>query len=199
MSTSEDAAQHQQTAVISSATDPIPVPSYPAGGVFTILASTTIRASPSEIFNAILDLDSYSKWNTFVPRATVISTTSSTSNESDTRLQVGTALKFDVYMKGPGTGRTESDELVTIIEELNDGRSGYRVAWKALGWSTWSLRAERVQEIVDLGSGETQYKTWETFGGPLAYVIRGLYREDLISRFLDCSNGLKLYVEGLAK
>ena len=200
MTTSEDAAQHQQTTVISSATDPIPVPSYPTGGVFTILASTTIHASPSEIFHAILDLASYPEWNTFVPRATVISTTSSSpspSNESDTRLQVGTALKLDVYMKGPGTGRRDSDVLVTIIEELNDGRNGYRVVWKALGWSAWILRAERVQEIVDLGSGETQYKTWETFGGPLAYVVRGLYKEDLVSRFLDCSNGLKRYVERL--
>lgn len=102
-------------------------------------------------------------------------------------------------MKGPGTGSRDSNVIVTFIEDLHDGRVGYRVVWKALGWSAWMLRAERVQEIVDLGSGETQYKTWETFGGPLAYVVRGLYKEDLVSRFRDCSNGLKEYVEGLSK
>lgn len=102
-------------------------------------------------------------------------------------------------MKGPGTAPRDTHILVTIIEELTDGRNGYRVAWKAPGWSAWILRGERVQEIVDLGSGKTQYKTWETFGGPLAYVIRALYKEDLISRFLDWSNDLKGYVEGSRK
>lgn len=200
MSTSEDAAQHQQTAVISSATDPIPVPSYPTGGLFAILSEITIDSSPSDTLDALLDLASYPKWNTFVPRATIISTPSSSStNELDTRLQVGTAVNFDVYMKGPGTTRRDTPILVTIVEELNDGRNGYRVAWKALGYSAWVLRSERVQEIVDLSSGKTQYKTWETFGGPLAYVLRALYKEDLILRFRDWSNDLKGYVEGLGK
>lgn len=200
MSASEDAAQEQQNAMKSSATEPIPVPSYPTGGVFSILAGTTIYAPPSEILDAVLDLVSYPKWNTFVPYAKVTSTPSlSSNNHSDTRLQVGTALKFDVYMKGPGTARRDSHVLITIIEELNDGRNGYRVAWKALGWSAWALRGERVQEIVDLGSGKTEYKTWETFGGPLAYVIWAFYKEDLISRFRDWSNDLKGYVEGLGK
>lgn len=200
MSTSEDAAQHQQTTGISSATDPIPVPSLPPGGLFAILSDITIHASPSEILDALLELDSYPKWNTFAPRATIISTPSSSSAiESDTRLQVGTVLKLEVYMKGPGTAHRDTHLLVTIIEELNDGRNGYRVVWKAQGWSAWILRGGRVQEIVDLGSGKTQYKTWETFGGLLAYVIRALYKEDLISRFLDWSKDLKAYVEGSRK
>ena len=184
----------------SAMTDPIPVPSYPSGGVFTVLAGTTIHASPSAILDALLDLASYPKWNTFIPHVTVISTPSSTStNESGTRLRVGTVLKFDVYMKGPGTARRDSHSLVTIIEELKDGRRGYRIAWKVLDLSAWLLRGERVQEIVDLGSGNTQYKTWETFGGPLAYMVRALYKEDMISRFRDWSNELKEYVEGLGK
>lgn len=200
MSTSEDPAQSRQTSATSSATDPIPVPSYPTGGVFSVLASTDIHASPSAILDALLDLASYPKWNTFAPRATVISTPSSSpTNESNTRLQVGTALKLEVCMKGPGTARRDTHLLITIIEELRDGRNGYRVAWKALGWNAWLLCGERVQEMVDLGSGKTQYKTWETFGGPLAYVIRALYKGDLVSRFHDWSNDLKGHVEGLGK
>ncbi|MCJ1463030.1 hypothetical protein MMC07_001634 [Pseudocyphellaria aurata] len=200
MSTSHEASQHQQASAISSIADPIPVPSYPTGGLFTILASTTIHASPSEILDVILDLDSYHKWNTFVPRATVVSTPSSSStNNLDTRLQVGTTLTLHAYMKGPGTACNEAPVLVTIIDKLGDGRNGYRVVWKAMAFNAWLLRGERVQEMVDLGSGNTQYKTWETFGGPLAYVVRVLHKENLISRFRDCSNDLKGYVEGLEK
>lgn len=200
MSASEDAGQHQQPTAISSIADPLPVPSYPTGGLFTIIASITIHASPSEILDAILDLESYHKWNTFVPRATVVSTSSSSStNEPDTRAQVGTTLTLHAYIKGPGTACRETPVLVTIIDELGDGRNGYRVVWKAVGFNAWVLRSERVQEMVDLGSGNTQYKTWETFGGPLAYVIRALHKENLISRFLDWTNDLKGYVEGLEK
>lgn len=48
----------------------------------------------------------------------------------------------------------------------------YRVAWQALGFLTWSLRGERVQEIEVVEGGGCRFSSWETMRGPLASVVR---------------------------
>jgi len=65
----------------------------------------------------------------------------------------------------------------------------------------WVLRAERVQEIVEVksdnGTIETEYRTWGTFGGLAACLLQwnGM-RDDIAARFEDWANDLKAYVEG---
>lgn len=58
------------------------------------------------------------------------------------------------------------------------------------------MKAERVNEIEDLGDGTTLYRTWETFGGPAAHFVKWKYEQTLRDRFEDWVADLKKYVEG---
>ncbi|KAL5627823.1 hypothetical protein BROUX41_002571 [Berkeleyomyces rouxiae] len=51
---------------------PIPTPSHPSGGLFSIAASTTIRTSALCCVAATLDTQSYVSWNRFVPEVNII-------------------------------------------------------------------------------------------------------------------------------
>lgn len=82
-------------------------------------------------------------------------------------------------------------------------RDGWCIVWKTIGipGGDWVLRAERVQELVEVmsesGAVETQYKAWGTFGGPVAYLLQwNGTRDDIAARFEDWANDLKNYVEG---
>lgn len=62
-----------------------------------------------------------------------------------------------------------------------------------------------MHEIVEIEAGDpnvplsakTEYLTWETLGGPLAYVLRFMVKDDLRDRFEDWTRDLKGYCEGL--
>lgn len=198
------------TPMKSALVSPLPTPSYPTGGVFSVLAQTTIAASPVNVLLALLDTSSYPKWNTFIPRVTISADPSSMTFRTEvskripsrsaggaTLLAVGTEVIFDVHMKGPDNPSRASAEQVTVVEELKDGRRGYRVAWKMMGWGDRMLRAERVNEIVEAADGHTTYRTWETFAGPMAYVVKIATGKDLVARFQDWATDLTKYVEGM--
>lgn len=62
------------------------------------------------------------------------------------------------------------------------------------------LRAERVQELIEVeledGRRRTEYKTWGTFGGPMAYILSWTgVKHDIVERFGDWADGLKTFVE----
>jgi len=150
------------------------------------------------VFNSTTDISNFGKWNTFVPSAVILK-----KNQENEGLKVGTEMLFQVCMKGRGTATRSSNEIVTAYEELTDGRKGRRVAWKAA--RQLGLRAERVQEIVEIEAGQpgvpksakTEYTTWETFGGPLAFVLKVFMKDDLVNGFADWTKDLKEYCEGL--
>lgn len=57
------------------------------------------------------------------------------------------------------------------------------------------MHAERVNEIEDRGDGTCTYRTWETFGGPVARLVKWKYEAILKERFKDWAKDLKGYVE----
>lgn len=57
------------------------------------------------------------------------------------------------------------------------------------------LKSERVQEFVEVGEGETEYVTWETFYGPLAPVVKALVGVKVARGFEAWAEGLKGAVE----
>jgi hypothetical protein len=188
----------------SSAVSPVPTPTYPTGGLWTILTSTTIEAPPDAVLEATLDTSTWPKWNTFVQRADILSQPPLDSKNAS-NLKVGTKATFHSKMKETGpTNSSFSDHEVVSIEKIATGReSGWRVVWKTIGipGGDWTLRAERVQELVEIkledGRVGTEYKTWGTFGGPMAYALNWAgTKDDIEARFGDWANDLKAYVEG---
>ncbi|KAI1112148.1 hypothetical protein F5Y14DRAFT_278876 [Nemania sp. NC0429] len=190
---------------------PIPVPTLGAGGVFAVACSTRIAAPALASLEKVLDLSSYGSWNTFVPKASLLSAATSTSTSTSTETE--TALPAELraivsrpgYVSSPGArirfhpdmSPTAVDLEVTALEAFDDGEvRGYRVAWKAVGMPSFLLRSERVQEFVEHvlpdGAVETRYACWETFGGVLAYLVPRGQLESGFGRWMD---GLKKVVE----
>jgi len=128
-------------------------------------------------------------------------------------------VDIEVYMDGsglkdPGQGRGAKRDQgveVTVLDfdvvdsaSLDDGvvgsqgkkkRKGARIAWKATGYSNWQLRSERVMEFWDDGEGGTEYVCWETFGGVLGRVVKGMVGGVLVDRFGDYARDLKGWCE----
>jgi len=188
---------------ISSFTAVIPTPSYGTKGVFSIIASINIKATASAVLKALEDVDSWGQWNSFVPEAEVVSEPrQKDATVAPEPLKVGTQIMFSVYMNGNGLssdtkrGEPHKDTLeLTVLEELTDGRKGYRVAWKDIGYPGWALYVERVHEIVEKEDGTTEYTNWETFGGPLSYVVKLVVGRQLLNLFDGWGKDLKNYVE----
>ena len=119
----------------------------------------------------------------------VILNRSSDHSDNAEKLGIGTDMRFKVYMK-PGGSATSSLLQVTVL----DSEAG-KICWKFTGAPSWLLRAERVHDITHNEDGTCEYRTWETFAGPMAYIIRLIYGNVLQERFNDWGNDLKRYVE----
>jgi len=176
---------------------PIPTPTYPTGGVFSVSSSHTHIAAPaSKVYALIVDTTRYPEWNTFVPKAEI----TGGGGSSGPLLEVGSKMKFTVHMSSGSSSETHSDEIVTLLEA--DGPVK-RIAWRfapgtGLGWF---LHAERVHEIRDREGeegGGCEYVNFETFGGLLAFVVRAWKGNQLCERFEDWSRDLKRVAERAA-
>ena len=166
----------------------LPTPSLSNGGVFTVSSSVVISAPASRVFSAIVDTGNWHKWNTFVPSVEILKQPSGHSDNSN-KLELGTDMRFNVYMT-PGGSVTSSLEQVTVLD-----LEGGKICWKFTGAPSWLLRAERVQEMTNKEDGTCEYYTWETFAGPMAYFVRLIYGNVLNERFQDWGKNLKRYVE----
>ncbi|KAI1332791.1 hypothetical protein F5Y16DRAFT_125625 [Xylariaceae sp. FL0255] len=168
---------------------PIPVPTHGPGGVFAVACSTTIQAPARTCLEKVLDMESYSLWNTFVTKASVASPGSLNSEDEDVASLInpqnvapGAKLKFDAVMS-VGSSPYKVDPEVTFLETFTPSSSsstttdggrkgkGYRVCWKSTGMPHFLLHTERVQEFVEVAGAETEYSCWETFGGWLAHLV----------------------------
>lgn len=84
---------------------------------------------------------------------------------------------------------------VTVLAALDDGRKGYRIAWKSTGRAHWQLHSERVMEFVETEEGTTDYVCWETFGGILGIAVKKTVGRQLVDRFGDYAKDVKGFVE----
>jgi len=190
---------------------PIPVPTFGASNVFTVKSSIHISAPPEFVFNIVTDPASYPLWNTFTPHYQVNYQPEDASSAvlgGPDHFRPGTRFTQTVYMNGRGlapdakVSESRPNAIrVTLVDRLedvsDDGRKGFRISWIATNYYRWMLRCERVQEFVDDGSGGTDYICWESFGGPVAYIVKYLVGGQLVERFADCGRELKAYAEGV--
>jgi hypothetical protein len=91
---------------------------------------------------------------------------------------------------------------VSVLEPIHDssssGQKGWQVAWRqrnGLLLPAWLLRSERVQELVEVDGTQTEYRTWETFYGVLAPVVRLAVGSQLLGGFDAWVEGLRSKVE----
>nr|POE87491.1 hypothetical protein CFP56_30080 [Quercus suber] len=170
------------------------------GGVFSVYASTRIAAPPAAVYDALLAIESWPEWNTFVPAAKV--TKHPHSHTKNLRMEPGTFMTFTVQMTA--TQQTTSKEVCTHVGQLKTWKSHPSHAVTHIRWSLdnansflpgFIMRAERTNELEELEDGTTVYRTWETFGGWAAGTVRKKYGQALQERFADWARDLKGYVE----
>lgn len=88
--------------------------------------------------------------------------------------------------------------MTTLDEIVDEGRKGWRAVWLGKNYPDWALRSERVHEIYERDGEEgTVYECYETFSGPLAWMVRVFVGGMLVRRFRQWNGDLKEFVEGI--
>ena len=205
-------------------TSPVSTPAYAASQLsFSVISRIHIAAPASLVASVIIDGASWGEWNTFIPSISVTSKCTDVTyppgltgaaNGENNKGSLRQGDRFTMFVNMPGAplqslnqGMIEkfqtTHEIVNLIEALDpakeEGRKGYRICWKDDGGFGGLLRADRVQECVDLGDGTCEWVTFESFGGWLAPVVRLATGSKLVERFGDWGRDLKARCEKLKK
>lgn len=136
----------------------------------------TINQPKELVWNVLLDLNSYPKWNPFT--SPVIST-----------LELGSPVELHVKMPIRG------DRIQTEILICNDPE-------ETLSWGTTLghkslLIAQRDQKVSAINDHQCTYQNWDAFHGLLTPLVVGLFGEDMLNGFNGVAYALKEYCENL--
>jgi hypothetical protein len=95
-------------------------------------------------------------------------------------------------MDNPGVfGRSSIQAISTTYDPEN-----FRVAWKTnTPLPEWLFRAERWQELTEVGDGKTKYENFEVFYGPLSYLLEFFFGNGLKLGAIAMAEGLKKRAE----
>lgn len=151
-----------------------------SSAVFQLPASIRVNAPASRVFDHLLNVAEWPKWNTFVPSVKILEQPDKSGDQS--RLRNGTVFIEYVVMDSSKPDKTTETGLV--ISDLStpqhpseyidaktreedpsytaDLTKVYRIAWKSQGgFVARGLRTERFHEIIVLGENECEVRTWE--------------------------------------
>ena len=185
--------------------EPLPTPrwgSQTGFGAFSVRAMAMIRAAPDTVLDCLLDTSTYPVWNGFVPAVTLPSVPASDPSFPNSHLRVGHQFieHVDMYGNGRSSGLVKMKLLMTTMEELGQSNGqGYKVVWLGQGYPDWALRSERVHMISQAEDGASTYEVWETFSGPLAFLVKLFVGKTLVKRFRQWNQELKTHVEGMSQ
>lgn len=173
---------------------PLPTPYWGSqtGSAFTVRAVTTIRATPTEVLESLVDTSKYPAWNNFVPKVDL---------PSSSHGRLGADVLFtehvDMFGQGKPSGLVTMTLLMTTLQEKDEhnGSKSFEVVWLGKAYPSWALRSERVHKISCDDQGISTYDVWETFSGPLAVLVRLLVGNTLVKRFKQWNEELKDHTE----
>lgn len=202
------------------ATDEIPERDPPPFNVvFSCHNYVSIAAPPLTVLTAILDTNSWDKWNNFNRSAKIYFHLEPESfNFAPPELSalfsrpdfLSPGCKYtesvhrngtDLSLPAPEKGKALNNLEVVSIEEFEgkDGKKSYRLAWKLIDWSPWLIQSRRVHDFVEKG-GNTEYDCWTEQSGVLAWVLRWTFAGGTFkTRFQEAFKSLKVYLESGGK
>jgi hypothetical protein len=165
-------------------------PTYGTTGViFTVCAQITIHSCPLPIYDVLIDFPSYPAWNTFVYAVDVPSNVTSASD-----VYVGMPMTFYTTGLIPLVNSTSNEQIIYLQPDAVPPFVAWRFDGGVLGGLV--MQAEHVSLLNDLGGGETEYVSWETYYGVGALAVLAL-RGNLQKEFEDQATDLKARVESL--
>ncbi|KAJ7629119.1 hypothetical protein FB45DRAFT_920017 [Roridomyces roridus] len=149
----------------ANSTAGLPTPTYGSTGlVFTVCSELNISAPLSDVYNAIIDFQSYPTWNTFVFAVDLPGNVTSTPAD----VFIGMPMTFHTAGVIP-LSNTTSNEIITVLDPATTGpdAGGYSMsAWRFDdGLGGVGIRAEHPNVLVDVGGGVTRYLSFESYYG----------------------------------
>ncbi|KAJ7707399.1 hypothetical protein B0H17DRAFT_1191904 [Mycena rosella] len=127
-----------------------------ASHVFTATAFLPIAAPPEKVFALLVDRSTFPTWNTFIPRADLVSPVPTSTAPDDGKIKVGQKLYFHVRARVFGAVRTipgasgslKEVNVLSTPDDAGDERGIWRVGWKEAGMPDWLFRAVRINEVL---------------------------------------------------
>ena len=161
---------------------------FPAA--FTVCAEATINGTLNEVYDALLDFKSYGSWNSFVVNVGV------PADVTNTPSQVYVGMPITLTTRGllPIINST-TNQVMSLVEAPNSKTKDYSIAaWTTdYGWA--GLKAEHANIIRKQEDGTALYISWETYYGPLSYLVGALLKDPLQKQFEKQGEDLRVYVE----
>lgn len=138
-----------------------------------INSTITIHAPKQLVWQILIDLESYHKWNPFTPK--VVST-----------LKPGDEVALHVNMN-PGK------KLLIQKETILWNKPTDSIAWGIT--ASFPVRTERAQLLTAVDENTTTYHTYDKFWGILVPIVMLFYRKKVQHGFDSVAKGLKAYAE----
>ncbi|CAA9957847.1 hypothetical protein PTMSG1_01427 [Pyrenophora teres f. maculata] len=179
--------------------------------------STKIHAPAALVFDTVLNIGDYPKWNTWIPSGRILTQpASAAASDNSSRMHIGSTMVFNVVMNASKPNSITETQLkvvdistpsspTTYLEPglladpsfTADLTKVYRVSWTGHGaMASWGvLRLERFHEVIVRGEGECEVRTWELMGGVMARVVKGLLEGTLREKVGVWCADLKAYCE----
>ncbi|KAK3057693.1 hypothetical protein LTR09_001877 [Extremus antarcticus] len=179
----------------------------PGGGLFSSYGETRINAPPQVVYDALLNVGDYPKWNTFVYDVKITKNSDPHSHRAGghKRITGGSCMIFYRNITHKPAYKTEARQVVTLVEKLKLSKEGHqmpcvtRIRWQldnaAITTPGWMMRNEQINEIEEASDGTTIYRTWCVFGGPVAKFVRKKLEMPWRDRTQDWCRDLKEWCE----
>jgi uncharacterized protein YndB with AHSA1/START domain len=116
-----------------------------------------IAAEAAEIFDIIIDFDSYAEWNPFIIHA-----------EGDA--VVGAKVVVDAVM---GDTAQRYDHVVIAVDPYS------RFCWRDAGWNSWFAYAQRCRTLTPQADGKVRLMVETFIDGPFAKLAQAMYGSSL--------------------
>lgn len=147
----------------------------------TIYSDTvTIHAPVERVWQVLLDLDRYPRWNPFTWQI-------DTPEAPDRQLRLGTPV--DLHVRFARRGERVQQERVAVLEPP------FRLGWGMTMGAPFLLRALREQRLEVIDTHVCRYQTWDSFSGLLTPVVVALFGHDIRAGFNAVAWALKQEVE----
>lgn len=147
-----------------------------------------INAPAALVFSLLTHTTTWPEWNTYVP-----------TTEPALKMEKGSQIRFiaSIPPRTPSSGSARSTaETDLVVEELSlpatDDPNIHRAVWSNASPSWTRPAIKRVNEVVALGEGECEYRTYEAFYGVMGWVTK-------MAMGGQIEMGLKEWADGLKK
>jgi len=85
--------------------------------------------------------------------------------------------------------------ITSAVEFTMIDRQARMMAGRDTSYPNWLLKAERVYEVSPIRKDLCEFRTWETFGGLMGFLVKYYTFEKVEESGARCAENLRIYVE----